>query len=404
MSLNDTTFIGLQVRTLRKKLGMSQLELADRVGVERSYISHIEAGRKPVDRRELLYSLAQALSASVADLTGQPYEPLDQVEVQARATVAKIEHALMAEGTELFPGGPRPLGELSAAADRALLLRMRGDYVSLGRLVPAVISDLHAHVGDGTEGAAAALAKVTFATAMGMKELGLTPLAWNAAQASRVAAREASSPVASAAAEFVRSQVLLATAATERAASAAASAVSNLNDTSQDALEIAGMLHLQAALCRTALAKQRHGNTADLSAAADHYREAEQLAARTGEGRAYELRFGPTNVKVWGLSLAVERDEPDRVPHIAATISHTEIDTPNRLSRYFIERGRAYARTRQPDKALAMLLRAEQAAPHHVRTRPVVRELVGFMLRDARRKLAAGPLGEFASRVGAAPA
>jgi transcriptional regulator with XRE-family HTH domain len=401
--VEDSTYIGLQVRALRKRLGMSQQGLADRVGIDRTYIAHIEAGRKPVDRRELLYSLASALSASVADLTGQPYEPLDQVEVQARATIAKIEHALMAEGTEVFPGGPRPLSDLEEAADRALLLRMRGDYVKLGRLVPNVISDLHVHLDQGTDGAAAALTKVTFATAMGMKELGLTPLAWNAATAARSAARQSGDPVGLAAAEFVRSQVLLATAATGRATAAATDAINALQDSSQDALEIAGMLHLQASLCRTALARQQHGDGEHLAAAGDHYREAEQLAARTGEGTAYQLRFGPTNVKVWGLSLAVERDESDHVPRLAASINQNEVDTPNRLARYFIERGRAHARTRQPEKALQMLLRAEQAAPHHVRTRPVVRELVGFMLRDARRKLATGPLSDFAVRVGATP-
>lgn len=404
MSLDDTTFIGQRVRQYRRAQGMSQQQLADLIGKDRSYVGHIEGGRAPVQRRETLYALADALSASVAQLTGQPYEPVDRQQVAARAAVTRIQHALMAEGTEVFPGGPRPIADLEAAADEALSLRMRGDYVALGNLVPNVITDLHAHLQAGDEAAAAALTRVTFAAAMGLKELGQTPLAWIAATASRTAARQTGDGTAVAASEFVRSQVLLADAATARAAQAAAAAASALDGSDGDALQIRGMLHLQAALCHTVLAKQQHGDTGQLATAAEHYREAQQLAERTGEGQAYRLRFGPANVAVWGLSLAVERDEPGRVPYIASGIDQRQVDTPNRLSRFFIEQGRAFWRDGKPDKALGMLLRAEHAAPHHVRTRPVVRELAGFMLRGQRQKLASGRLGEFASRVGAAPA
>lgn len=405
MSLDDTPFIGQRVRQYRRAQGMSQQQLADLIGKDRSYIAHIEGGRTPVQRRETLYALAEALSASVAQLTGQPYEPADRQQVAARAAVTRIQHALMAEGTEVFPGGPARIADLAAAADEALTLRMRADYVALGNLVPNVITDLHAHMRDGDQpAAAAALTRVTFAAAMGLKELGQTPLAWIAATASRTAAKQTGDPTAVAAAEFVRSQVLLADAATARAAQAAAAAADGLDLSDSDALQIRGMLHLQAALCHTVLAKQQHGDAGQLAAAAGHYREAQELAERTGEGRAYQLRFGPANVAVWGLSLAVERDEPGRVQHIASRIDQAQVDTPNRLSRFFIEQGRAFWRDGKPDKALGMLLRAEHAAPHHVRTRPVVRELAGFMLRGQRRKLASGRLGEFASRVGAAPA
>lgn len=406
MSREDGTYIGQQVRALRRARGLTQQQLADMVrtadgeAVDRSYIAHIEAGRKPVDSRALLYSLASALSASVADLTGQPYEPADRQHLDAEATIARIQRALIAEGSDVISGGPRSLDQLTAAADKALLLRMQGDYVKLGNLVPGVISDLYAHLYAGTDTAVplAALTRVTSAVAMGMKELGHVDLAWNAAQTAKLTAMQLGDPVALAAAEFVRSQVSLAVAATEQAASIADKAANALQGVDDEALQMRGMLHMQAALCMTTLSRQ--GRSEERAAA--HFNEARDLAASTGEGRLYELRFGPTNVAVWDLSLAIERDEAGRVEGIAATVNVDELDTATRRARFHIEQGRASAKIKKPERALGFLLRAEKAAPLYVRTRPVVRELTGFLLRDAKRRLASGKLSEFAHRVGAA--
>jgi hypothetical protein len=54
--------------------------------------------------------------------------------------------------------------------------------------------------------------------------------------------------------------------------------------------------------------------------------------------------------------------------------------------------------------SLHALLRAEHAAPQHVRTMVHVRELVGHMMRTARRDLTTGDLGRLAQRVGVVPA
>jgi transcriptional regulator with XRE-family HTH domain len=402
MSRTDGKYIGVQVSRYRRGRGMSQQQLADLIGKDRTYISHIESGRRPVDSRALLYDLARELSVSVTDLTGQPYEPGDPQHMEAQATVAKIQQALIAEGSDVIPGRLRTIEELSAAADTALLLRMQNDYVKLGQLAPGVISDLHVHIGHGNPEALDAMTRVTFAVAMGMKEFGRTDLAWIAAQAARTAAAQLGDPVGIAAAEFVRSQVSLAVAATSRASRIAVNAAEEIDGGDRASLEIRGMLHLQSALCLTAEAKWT-GDGRLLDSAVSHFAEARALADRVGEGRAYQLRFGPTNVAVWDLSLAIEREEPGRVTVIAETINEAELDTAHRRARFFMEQGRALVKARKPDAALGFLLRAEKAAPLYVRTRPVVRELTGFMLREDRRKSLSGRLGEFAVRVGATP-
>jgi transcriptional regulator with XRE-family HTH domain len=405
MTMEDDAYIGQRVGTYRRLRAMSQQHLADLVGVTRSYISMIEGGRRPVDKRETLYGLCTALQVSVADLTGQPYEPVDREQIQARAQVPAIELALMAEGQD-HQGPLRPLSVLATEADRALSLPMEGRYAELTKLLPGLLSELQVHAASTHDGtrvpALEGLTRAAFACSMGTMLLGFTSLAWMAAQTVTSAADD---PTDVAAAAFIRSQVLLASSATrqsltvaQRAAEAVQSHTSN-----GSALEMYGMLHLQAALTSTALARQAPAaDSSHLEAARSHLDEARVVAAKTGEGTTYQLTFGPTNVSVWQLSIAMECDEPGRVREIAPGIDPTGM-TPNRLSRYYVEQGRAYARLREHDQALAMLLRAEHACPQHVRSLPVVRELIGFMVRDARRRAMSERLGALARRCGAVP-
>lgn len=56
------------VRQLRMDHGLSQKEVADRVGVERSYIGHIETGRTALPSRDVLIALARVLETTENEL------------------------------------------------------------------------------------------------------------------------------------------------------------------------------------------------------------------------------------------------------------------------------------------------------------------------------------------------
>lgn len=62
------TPVGDAIYLLRKQAGMSQRELAQRSGVERSYISMIESGQRDSPSRTILTSLAEALGLTVREL------------------------------------------------------------------------------------------------------------------------------------------------------------------------------------------------------------------------------------------------------------------------------------------------------------------------------------------------
>jgi transcriptional regulator with XRE-family HTH domain len=66
---------GVSVRTWRKRLGISQEELAERAGLHRTYISDVERGARNVSL-ESIDKLARALGISVATLLS--FEPPGQ--------------------------------------------------------------------------------------------------------------------------------------------------------------------------------------------------------------------------------------------------------------------------------------------------------------------------------------
>ncbi|MGH3383577.1 MAG: helix-turn-helix domain-containing protein [Nocardioidaceae bacterium] len=400
-AIENDRFIGQQIKVYRRIRNLTQQRLADHLGISRSAIALYETGRRPIDSRELLYGLAEALQVSIGDLTGHREDKTNPSVAAFHTQVPRIEAAMMSAGHADDSTEPAPLERLAADTQRALKFRMKNDYARLGSLLPTLLHDLYRHTVSGREQqqtrAWEVLTRATFVTALATKGFGYTSLAWNAARASFEAARIVGDPSGLAAAEFARSQVLLSTPGTLGAALAySADGANRLQGELQtpSELELYGMLHLQAALTSAAVGKDP----------APHLAEAVGTARRSGDGSAFELAFGPENVAVWQMSVANELRRAGDALTASRTVHPESIGTEDRKSRYFIELGRAHVMLKDYGAAMSALLRAEHVAPQQVRSRTIVRELVGHMMRTARRDLASGPLGQLAQRVGALPA
>ncbi|WP_221328490.1 helix-turn-helix domain-containing protein [Actinoplanes sp. L3-i22] len=76
-TVGEQLFIGAQVAYWRQRRGKSQRVLAGLAGLSQPYLSQIENGVRPVERRTTLAALANALNVSIADLTGQPGDQAD---------------------------------------------------------------------------------------------------------------------------------------------------------------------------------------------------------------------------------------------------------------------------------------------------------------------------------------
>jgi transcriptional regulator with XRE-family HTH domain len=399
MDTNADVYVGQRIREWRLRRGLSQQALADLVGLSRTAVTMYENGDRELDSRQRLYDFATALQVSLADLTGLDSERLNPNVVQFHTAVPRIEAALMCAGNLDLPSQLASAATLASEADHALSIRAATDYRRLGALLPDLITGLYQHTQHGNERdrmiAWGGLAKVLVATSLATKGLGHTSLAWSAAEAAVRAAAQTGKVADRAAAAYVRAQTMLATPHAVPASLAYTTQVINeLTDSTRpdsDDMQVLGMLHLHAGLTTAAL-----GNDP-----ADHLGEVDDLVAQTGDGNAYEFSFGPSNIGVWRMSMSLERRQGDAAIRQAEAIDPRSIESPDRQSRYFIELARGQFMEGNRQAAQSSILRAESIAPQQVRTRTTVRELVGSMLRQARKE---NPLHQLAQRVGAVPA
>jgi transcriptional regulator with XRE-family HTH domain len=396
--VDDDRYVGRQIRMYRRIRGYTQQYLADALDISRTAVTMYETGVRPVDSRELLYGLAELLQVSVGDLTGHADDKVDPRMAVLHAAIPSIESALMSAGDVDDCSAPAPLDQLVTDAQRALSLRAASDCSGLGALLPRLINDLFRHTRSSDRGnheeTWRALNEAAFSAALATKALGYTSLAWLAARAATDAAAMTERPITLAAAGYARSQVLL---ATPGAVTAALSTSTRTADELQDRLrspaelEMYGMLHLQAALASAAIGKDP----------ASHLGEADDVAVHGGDGRAFELSFCRANVTIWRMSVALEQRRAGEAVELARAVQPQSIPTTDRRSRFFIELGRAHAIEGDYRASMSALLRAEHLAPQKARSHAVVRELVGHMLRNARRELVTGDLGRLAKRIGA---
>jgi transcriptional regulator with XRE-family HTH domain len=378
---NDTSLIGARVRAVRVRQGMSLGALAAGTGLSKAHLSRIERGERSLDRRSTLQAIADALRTPVAELTGQPFTPRNQAENTAHAAALGIRDVLM--GTELGEdpdGSGRPPTVLERELWRVERLKEVSDYAGFGPLLPGLLTDAYALVARGEREAGLSMVVRCCAVIEHLcKVTGHNELAWIAAERGFAAARLSEDPILIGAANVFRGFSLVSTGVRprERALSIVTRSAEELarHPMTDDAAEVRGMLHLLAAFAHTAAGRP--------GPADDQLREAATLAQRTGDGNAFGLWFGPANVGVWRVALAVEQGEAGLVAELAASVNDAMLPPYRRVS-MLVDVGRGLARERsRHQEAIQALLRAETIAPHQVHADPFAREAVAALLSAA---------------------
>jgi transcriptional regulator with XRE-family HTH domain len=118
---------------------MSQQVLADLAGVTQGYVSQIEAGKRPLERRSTQVAVARALNVSVAQLVGSPTDRVDPLLDRAVAHVPRIRQAVveLAAGERQTPRrGP---DELAVASGDLAQLYAKTHYAGIA---PLLLPDL----------------------------------------------------------------------------------------------------------------------------------------------------------------------------------------------------------------------------------------------------------------------
>lgn len=138
----EPSIIGRQIRRLRRDLGLTQEQLAERAEVSVDLIKKLEQGARQDARATSLMRLAQALDTDVSELAGKR----PRISSQPGASVRAIRDILLSPA--LLPGfepeddgEPVSLAELTDAVRRTWGLYWVGDFTELTKRLPGLIAE-----------------------------------------------------------------------------------------------------------------------------------------------------------------------------------------------------------------------------------------------------------------------
>ncbi len=380
--INDTSPIGARVRAIRVRQGMSLDALAAATGLSKAHLSRIERGERGLDRRSTLQAIADALRTPVEELLGQPSKPQNRAEIITHTAALDVRDVLMASELGQDPGGSgRSATVLSRELWRVERLREAADEAGFAPLLPGLLTDAYSLVAQGNQEAGLSLIiRCCFAVEqLCTNATGQHELSWIAGERALAAARLADDPTLIGAANVLRGLALMhaGSRSRDRALEVVTRSAEELarHPLSDDAAEVLGMHHLISAFLHTTV--ERAGQ------AEDQLREALALAEHTGDGNAFGLWFGPTNVGAWRVWLAVEAGEGGAVAELASEVNETLLP-PERRACLLIDVARGLARERdRRQRAVDVLLRAEALAPQRVHAGVFAREVIGSLLSAA---------------------
>lgn len=126
---------------------------------------------------------------------------------------------------------------------------------------------------------------------------------------------------------------------------------------------------------------------------------AAELAQRTGDGNAHYMSFGPSNVALWRMSVALEAGDHERAAELSAAVDLGALP-PKRRVNYHVNRARALSQVRRRDEAVASLRAAEKISPDSVRRSPGARRLLSELVTRTRDDALGRELRGMAYRAG----
>lgn len=397
--------IGAQIKLWRaRRGGMTQEVLAGLAGISQPYLSQIETGMRPLDRKDTQIALARALNISVAQLVNATdTEQVDPMREQALIHVPQICAALI----EISAGEVHEFAAIDQETARREVLELTGlrnasDYAALAPRLPRLLRALSVH-GDGVHNLTPQYVEALFAARFALRSMGRPDMAREAAQLGLDAARKFGDPAWTGQAIYSWVQAFPAESA-ELGARIIKRAADDLQlDSTRNAKEVYGCLHILAAH-QEAIAQHPHNAEAHLNEAAD-------VAAFLGEPqRTGPLSagfngnwFSPAQVDIWRVACAAELGDTGTALTVASRIDLSAIPLPNRHVYYFTDLARALAADEKDREALEALARAERAAPQHFRFNPVVRDLTATIITRARRRSVTDQMSDLAKKLGIHP-
>ncbi|MBC9718442.1 helix-turn-helix transcriptional regulator [Streptomyces sp. TRM66268-LWL] len=380
MPVFDGEHTGKRIAAFRKKAGLTQLGLADRIPYSHGLLRAVERGDRTASSG-LIAAVAEALRVDPAVLKGQPYVS-ELAQDRLMGLIRPIREAL-----DLYDLGDNPdvtvrtTGELTAAAD-SLCRKVRATKLhAVATELPTLLAEITAaaYRSPTTEtwqalGSAYRTAH-DVATKLGFPDLStvaLDRMGW--------AAERASDPLLGAARQYMRALSYFRNGECSvglRLIEAGRSCLEQA-EPGRNAFAVRGQMHLGSAVL--------YARARDKDAVATHLREARRLAKQTGEaGDVLWMSFGPTNVKLHRTSTLIEMRQYGEAVEQSRNLIFPAGWSASRVAHHHVHRSYALMETRRYDQALAEMIKARQIAPEQTRYYPPARETIRALVRQARR-------------------
>ncbi|MGH3867702.1 MAG: helix-turn-helix domain-containing protein [Pseudonocardiaceae bacterium] len=365
--------VGARLREIREARGKTLLVIAGLAGISESYLSQLETGKRALNRRSRIVALANALEVSPSELFDLGTSPLP-ADPATESAIGGIREAMQAVALGLPGGQVQPLEQLRVRAETALAANQACRQAEVGAMLPALIRDLHTSIDAGREDAellriAALLYPMAVQSWLLAVHVPGEDLAWQAACMGRDAAQRLDEAVALGVTTFGLANHLLGTGGF----ALAGQLLDATPETGDD--QLTGQLSLTRSLL--AASDSRPGDVeAPLEVAAE-------LAQHTGDGNAHYMSFGPANVGLWRMSVALEMGDHGRAAELSAAVDVTALP-PKRRVNYHVNRAHALSQVRRRDEAVISLRAAEKISPDRMRRQPDARRLLSELVTRAR--------------------
>lgn len=376
--MSDRT-LGERIAELRRQRGMSQRELAAALSRSESWVSQVERDIQPVERLSMLHALAQVLGVSVRELRPEavpaagdaPNRPNDldglRVQLSGHPALSRLFNTPDSDSLTV------DTAILATQVEQAWTLAHESHFARLNDvlidLVPTLeaaartdtaASDIHALRARAYQAASAAFARQDEPDA-----------AWLAADRAIAAAEQSGDTLAVTAGHFRLAHAFIRLGRYDQAEHVTLTALDALarveddSDAAVEALSLLGAMHLVAAvIC---------GHENNRPQARTHLADGRRIAERIGTDRNdYDTEFGPTNVQLHTVAVAVDLADAGEALDVAQGIDATGL-SPERQARLLVDIARAHVQRRHAGEALAALVEAERIAPEQVRSHHLAR-------------------------------
>lgn len=378
----DPLRFGQRVQILRERRGMTQVQLADLIGISEHTLRKIENGQQKSPDLDRVMRIAEALRVrDLSDLTGHPDMHVDLFIGPGHPRLAAVKQAIdafpLTNGIE-----PPPVPHLETRLHAAWKARhaAKNHREAIGKLLPDLIRDATALVRNADTAADRRTAQSLLAQTYSLSQFFIayqpdSSLLWRVAERGMIAAQESEDPHTIGVASWLLAQAHRDSGPRHYDAADAVNleAVRFLEpllpDASDDVLAIAGALRFE--LGYTA-ARRR-----DTGVAWGHWDKANDMAKRLPRDFCHPVTsFSRAIMGAHAVTVAVELHQGGESVRQAAKANTLVIKSRPRRARHRIEEARAYQLDAQPDVAIATLQKAFEAAPETIRYNGYARRII----------------------------